>query len=110
MLKGKILDVAVDIRQNSKYYGKSFSIELDEFNNKQLFVPKGFAHGFVVMSETARVSYKVDNYYNPKFERGFNFNDSKFGIDWKINKKNIILNDKDQNYSSFGAKNFFNYK
>ena len=108
VLKGKILDVAVDIRQNSKYYGKSFSIELDEFNNKQLFVPKGFAHGFVVMSETARVSYKVDNYYNPKFERGFNFNDSKFGIDWKINKKNIIVNDKDKNYSSFGTKNFFN--
>ena len=108
VLKGKILEVAVDIRKNSQYYGKSFTIELDDFDNKQLFVPEGFAHGFVVMSETARVSYKVNNYYNPKFERGFNFNDSKFEIDWKINKKDIILSEKDQKYPSFDSDNFFN--
>ena len=107
VLKGKILDVVIDIRKNSEYYGKSFSIELDEFNNKQLFIPKGFAHGFVVMSDRARVSYKVDNYYNPEFERGLSFNDSKFGIDWKINENNIILNDKDQSYPSFDNNNFF---
>ena len=75
VLKGKILDVVIDIRKNSEYYGKNFSIELDEFSNKQLFIPKGFAHGFVVISKLARVSYKVDNYYNPEFERGLNFND-----------------------------------
>ena len=107
VMRGKILDVAVDIRRNSKSYGKSFTIELDEFNNKQLFIPKGFAHGFIVMSETARVCYKVDNYYNPKFERGLNFDDSMFGIDWKVNKKNIILNKKDQSYPSFGSDIFF---
>ena len=107
VLKGKILDVVIDIRKNSEYYGKNFSIELDEFSNKQLFIPKGFAHGFVVISKLARVSYKVDNYYNPEFERGLNFNDSKFGIDWKINEKEIILNDKDQSYPSFGNDIFF---
>lgn len=107
VLKGKILDVVIDIRKNSEHYGKNFSIELDEFSNKQLFIPKGFAHGFVVISKIARVSYKVDNYYNPEFERGLNFNDSKFGIDWKINEKEIILNDKDQSYPSFGNDIFF---
>ena len=105
--KGKILDVAVDIRKNSKYYGKSFSIELDEFNNKQLFIPKGFAHGFVVMSETARVSYKVDNYYNPESERGINFNDSSLGINWKIDVNSIILNEKDTKYPEFNSDYFF---
>ena len=105
--KGKILDVAVDIRKNSKYYGKSFSIELDEFNNKQLFIPKGFAHGFVVMSETARVSYKVDNYYNPESERGINFNDSSLRINWKIGTSSIILNDKDTKYPELNSNSFF---
>lgn len=107
VLKGKILDVAVDIRKNSKYFGKSFSIELDEFNNKQLYIPKGFAHGFVVMSETARVSYKVDNYYNPVSERGLNFNDSSLGINWKINVNSVILNDKDSKYPEFNSDSFF---
>ena len=70
VLKGKILDVVVDVRKNSKYYGQSFKIELDDIDCKQLFIPKGFAHGFVVLSKTARVCYKVDNYYNLKSERG----------------------------------------
>ena len=107
VLKGKILDVAVDIRKNSKCYGKSFSVELDEFNNKQLFIPKGFAHGFVVMSENARVSYKVDNYYNPEFERGLNFNDPSLGINWKIDINSIILNEKDTKYPEFKSDSFF---
>jgi dTDP-4-dehydrorhamnose 3,5-epimerase len=107
VLKGKILDVAVDIRKNSKYYGKSFSIELDEFNNKQLYIPKGFAHGFVVKSEMARVSYKVDNYYNPESERGINFNDSILGINWKIDVNSIIINDKDTKYPKFNSNSFF---
>ena len=107
VMKGKILDVAVDIRKNSKYYGKSFSIELNEFNNKQLFIPKGFAHGFIVISETARVSYKVDNYYNPESERGINFNDPSLGINWKIDINSIILNEKDMKYPEFNSDTFF---
>ena len=107
VLKGKVLDVVIDIRKTSKYYGKSFSIELDDINNKQLFIPKGFAHGFIVLSKTARVSYKVDNYYNPKSERGLNFNDPKFEIDWIIEEKSIILNEKDMNYPHFDTNYFF---
>ena len=104
--KGKILDVVVDIRKNSKFYGKHFSIELNDTNNKQLFVPKGFAHGFIVLSNIARVSYKVDNYYNPTSEEGLNYNDPKLNIDWKINKKDIIINEKDISYSDFNSIDF----
>ena len=78
------------------------------FNNKQLFIPKGFAHGFVVMSEIARVSYKVDNYYNPESERGINFNDS---ITWtltgKLDISSIILNEKDTKYPELNSNSFF---
>ena len=105
--KGKILDVVVDIRKNSKYYGENFSIELDDISNKHLFVPKGFAHGFIVLSKVARVSYKVDNYYNPRCEDGLNYNDPQLDIDWKIDEKSIITNQKDRNYSSFNSKVFF---
>ena len=94
---GKILDVAVDLRKSSKYYGKYFSIILDDINNKQLLIPKGFAHGFVVLSKTARVSYKVDNYYNPDFERGLNYNDKSLDIDWQVDPQSIITVEKDRN-------------
>ena len=106
VLKGKIQDVVIDIRKNSKFYGKSFSIMLDDISNRQLFVPKGFAHGFVVLSELARVSYKVDNYYNPSSEEGLNYNDPQLNIDWKIDKKEIQINSKDCNYSDFNSNNF----
>ena len=109
VLSGKILDVVVDIRKKSKQYGKTFSIELDDNDNKQLFVPKGFAHGFIVLSKTARVSYKVDNYYNPESERGLNFNDPSLGIDWKINSESIVLNEKDIKYPEFKSDYFFDY-
>jgi len=104
--KGKVLDVAVDIRKNSKFYGKHFSIELDDLSNKQLFIPRGFAHGFIVLSNIARVSYKVDNYYNPNSEEGLNYNDPKLDIDWKINKKDIIINEKDLSYSDINSIDF----
>ena len=107
VLKGRILDVAVDIRKKSKFYGQHFSIELDETCNKQLFIPKGFAHGFIVLSKSAKVSYKVDNYYNPVSEEGLNYNDPKLNIDWKIKEKEIIINEKDRNYSEFNSKKFF---
>lgn len=98
VIKGKILDVVVDLRKDSKYYGKSFCIELDDIENKQLFVPKGFAHGFLVLSEYAKVSYKVDNFYNPKSECGINFNDPSINVDWKIDPNLIIINKRDSNH------------
>ena len=93
-VSGKILDVAVDLRINSKTYGKSFSIELSSENNKQLFVPKGFAHGFQVLSEEAIVNYKVDNFYNPKSDSGIIWNDKDLSIDWNLDIK-PLLSEKD---------------
>jgi len=93
-VSGKILDVVVDLRTNSKTYGKSFSIELSSENNKQLFVPKGFAHGFQVLSEEAIVNYKVDNFYNTKSESGIIWNDKDLSIDWNRDIK-PVLSDKD---------------
>ena len=89
-VSGNILDVAVDLRTNSKTYGKSFSIELSSENNRQLFVPKGFAHGFQVLSEIAIVSYKVDNYYNPDSDSGLIWNDKDLSIDWNLDLKPIL--------------------
>ena len=99
-VSGNILDVAVDLRKNSKTYGKSFSIELSSENNKQLFVPKGFAHGFQVLSETAIVNYKVDNFYNSKSEKGIIWNDKDLSIDWNLDLK-PILSKKDLKLISF---------
>ena len=99
-VRGNILDVALDLRTNSKTYGKSFSIELSSKNNKQLFIPKGFAHGFQVLSETAIVNYKVDNFYNPKSDSGIIWNDKDLSIDWNLDLK-PILSDKDLKLESF---------
>jgi len=99
-VSGNILDVAVDLRIKSKTYGKSFSIELSSENNKQLFVPKGFAHGFQVLSEIAIVNYKVDNYYNPKSDSGIIWNDKDLSIDWNSDLK-PILSEKDLKLISF---------
>ena len=99
-VSGNILDVAVDLRTNSKTYGKSFSTELSSENNKQLFVPKGFAHGFQVLSEIAIVNYKVDNYYNPDSDSGLIWNDKDLSIDWNLDLK-PILSKKDLKLISF---------
>ena len=99
-VSGNILDVAVDLRTNSKTYGKSFSIELSSENNRQLFVPKGFAHGFQVLSEIAIVNYKVDNYYNPDSDSGLIWNDKDLSIDWNLDLK-PILSKKDLKLISF---------
>ncbi|MDA8589090.1 dTDP-4-dehydrorhamnose 3,5-epimerase [Flavobacteriaceae bacterium] len=99
-VSGNILDVAVDLRTNSKTYGKSFSIELSSENNRQLFVPQGFAHGFQVLSEIAIVSYKVDNYYNPDSDSGLIWNDKDLSIDWNLDLK-PILSKKDLKLISF---------
>jgi dTDP-4-dehydrorhamnose 3,5-epimerase len=99
-VSGNILDVAVDLRTNSKTYGKSFCVELSSENNKQLFVPKGFAHGFQVISDEAIVNYKVDNYYNPKSDSGIIWNDKDLSINWSIDVK-PILSVKDLKLMSF---------
>jgi dTDP-4-dehydrorhamnose 3,5-epimerase len=99
-ISGSIFDVAVDLRKNSKTYGKSFCVELSSENNKQLFVPKGFAHGFQVISDEAIVNYKVDNYYNPKSDSGIIWNDKDLSINWSIDVK-PILSVKDLKLMSF---------
>jgi dTDP-4-dehydrorhamnose 3,5-epimerase len=96
VLQGKIFDVAVDIRINSPTYGKYFGIELSCENKKQLYIPKGFAHGFSVLSETAIVFYKCDCLYSPPSERGINIFDNQLNIDWKINKEFTIVSAKDK--------------
>ena len=93
-VSGKILDVVVDIRTNSKTYGKFFSVKLSSENNKQLFIPKGFAHGFQVLSDEAVVNYKVDNFYNPESESGIIWNDKDLSIDWNLDIK-PLLSEKD---------------
>lgn len=91
--KGVILDVAVDLRKNSPTYKKWFSIELTEENKKQLFIPQGFAHGFLTLSDDVEVQYKVDNLYSKEHDRGIRYNDSEIGIDW--GDINPVLSDKD---------------
>ena len=99
-ISGSIFDVAVDLRKNSKTYGKSFSIELSSENNKQLLVPKGFAHGFQVLSNEAIVNYKVDEYYNPDSDSGIIWNDKDLLIDWNLDIK-PVLSVKDLKLISF---------
>lgn len=104
-IKGEILDVAVDLRLNSKTYGDFFSILLNEENKKQLLVPKGFAHGYIVLSDEAIVSYKVDEIYMPSAEDGILWNDKSLAIDWKIKEKEITLSQKDMNLSQLSNLN-----
>jgi dTDP-4-dehydrorhamnose 3,5-epimerase len=95
VLEGKIYDVVVDIRKGSPTFGKTFSRELSSENFNQLYIPKGFAHGFSVLSKTAIILYKCDSLYNPKAERGIRFNDPDLAIDWQIPVKEAILSPKD---------------
>lgn len=95
-IKGKILDIAVDIRKGSPTFGKYVSVELSEENKRMLFIPRGFAHGFVVLSDEAILSYKVDNYYAREFDRGIAFDDPTLNIDWEIDHDHLILSDKDK--------------
>lgn len=100
-VEGVVLDVAVDIRKNSKTYGMHVVVELSGENKRQLFVPRGFAHGFVVLSEFATFAYKVDNMYSPKEEDGIMWNDPQLKIDWQINENELQLSDKDKKLSFF---------
>jgi dTDP-4-dehydrorhamnose 3,5-epimerase len=92
---GKIYDVAVDLRKSSKTFGKWYGIDLDSENKTQFFIPKGFAHGFSVLSDTAVIQYKCDNLYNPQFERGISLNDPELKIDWNLKNIVPIISDKD---------------
>lgn len=101
VLSGEVLDVAVDIRPESATYGQHFSVVLSDQNNKQLFVPRGFAHGFLVLSPSAIFFYKCDNYYNKASEGGIIYNDNSLAIDWHLEKHNLIISEKDEQLPSF---------
>ena len=94
-VKGKVLDVAVDIRKGSPTYGEHVAVELSEDNHRQFFIPRGFAHGFAVLSETAVFQYKCDNFYAPQADGGISIKDEDLGIDWQIPTENAILSEKD---------------
>jgi len=94
-IEGEVLDVAVDIRRGSPTYGKHVAVKLTGENKKQLFVPRGFAHGFAVLSETAVFAYKVDNIYAPKYDGGILWNDTDLQIDWNLLENEVKLSDKD---------------
>lgn len=93
--EGEVLDVAVDIRRGSPSFGQHVAVKLSSFNKKQMFIPRGFAHGFVVLTDTATFSYKVDDYYSPECERGLAFDDIDLNIDWRLTKKQLLLSDRD---------------
>ena len=94
-VKGKVLDVAVDIRKGSPTYGQHVAVELSEDNHRQFFIPRGFAHGFAVLSEIAVFQYKCDNFYAPQADGGISIKDEDLGIDWQIPTENAILSEKD---------------
>lgn len=101
VLKGEILDVAIDLRKNSNTYGKWHAVELSSDNKKQLLIPKGFAHGFSVLSSVAIVLYKCDDFYHPETEIGIKYNDPALDIDWKIPEDKAIISEKDKNLPLF---------
>ncbi|PQJ69077.1 dTDP-4-dehydrorhamnose 3,5-epimerase [Polaribacter butkevichii] len=103
VVKGKILDVAVDARKGSETFGKVFSVELSADNNKQLFVPRGFLHGFSVLEDDTIVSYKCDNYYEPAAEDGVLFDDKDLNIDWQIPVDKVTLSEKDTKLKAFNG-------
>lgn len=95
-VKGAVLDVALDIRKGSPTYGKHVAVELTDNNHRQLFVPRGFAHGFSVLSETAVFQYKCDNFYAPQYEGAIAWNDPDLRIDWRIPVEKVVLSEKDK--------------
>jgi dTDP-4-dehydrorhamnose 3,5-epimerase len=96
VLQGEVLDVVVDLRKEKSTFGKSFTIHLSAENKKQLFIPRGFAHGIAVLSEEAEFFYKCDNYYSPENERGIMYNDASLNLNWKITEEKRIISDKDE--------------
>ncbi len=109
VIKGKVWDVAVDIRQGSPTFGQYVGVELSEENKRQVFIPRGFAHGFVVLSEEAIFQYKCDNYYAPDSEGAIIWNDTTIGVDWKIPAKDILLSEKDRKNPVLLAADLFDF-
>ena len=109
VIKGAVLDIAVDIRKGSPTFGKHVTVELTEENKRQLFVPRGFAHGFVVLSDDVIFAYKCDNLYAPTHERGLAFNDPALGIDWKVDLKEFLLSEKDTKNPLLKNAELFDY-
>jgi dTDP-4-dehydrorhamnose 3,5-epimerase len=101
VLNGSVLDVCVDLRKDSSTFGKCYSIVLDSIKKNQLYIPRGFAHGFLVLEDETVFSYKCDNYYNKTFETGIIYNDSSLKIDWQLSENDLILSEKDQQLPSF---------
>lgn len=101
VLSGKVWDWVVDLRTDSETFGQTYGLELSAENKYQLFIPRGFAHGFVVLSETAIFAYKCDNYYAPTHESGIIYNDSDLQMDWKISENEQVISEKDKNLASF---------
>lgn len=110
VISGKVLDVAVDIRKGSPTFGKYAAVELSDENKYQLFVPRGFAHGFVVLSQEAVFAYKCDNTYMPSHERGIAFNDPVIGIDWKVELDKYLLSEKDSKNPLLADAEVFDFK
>lgn len=100
-VKGSVLDVCVDLKKDSKTFGQYFSIILDDKTHQQLFIPRGFAHGFVALEDETIINYKCDNYYNRNVESGIIYNDKTLNIDWKLDESELILSDKDNKLSTF---------
>ena len=108
VIEGSVLDVAVDMRKSSSTFGHHVAVELTGDNKHQLFVPHGFAHGFIVLSDSATFAYKVDNYYAPEYDRGLAFNDPQLKIDWQLSAEELTLSDKDKSHPSLvNAKDLF---
>ena len=107
VLQGAVLDVSVDLRKDSPTFGKHIVIELSEENKNQILIPKGFAHGFVVLSNKAVLAYKVDNYYHQASERGIAYHDKSLAIDWKLKTEDILVSAKDANQTFFEEADFF---
>jgi dTDP-4-dehydrorhamnose 3,5-epimerase len=107
VIEGRVLDIAVDIRTNSPTFGKHVSLELTGDNKTQLLIPHGFAHGFLVLSDTAHFAYKVDNYYSPEHERGITYNDEDLAIDWQLPIDQLKLSLRDQRQEVFLAADYF---
>lgn len=97
VIKGKVLDVAVDIRRSSPTFGQHVMVELSEENKRQFFIPRGFAHGFLVLSDEAIFTYKVDNVYAPQYEAGIRWNDPELNLLWPIDQQDVVTSEKDLN-------------
>ena len=110
VLEGAVLDVAVDIRKGSPSFGQHVAVELSGDNKKQIFIPRGFAHGFVVLTDTATVAYKVDNFYSHKCERGLAFDDIDLNIEWQLTREQLLLSEKDTQFPTLAVStDWFDY-